>query len=228
MVSKYFIDEMDLKELHSQGHSNREIGKRIDVPHWKVARELKRHGLKTNALKERGNPPERVDDTHSKCNKCNAVTLNTDFPWVQGKADGRRLSYCKKCRKEQCRADLGKDPERYWKDKESRIRRNKRGYETVFSKGYLFSLWNEQKRKCFYTGVDLETQYGKGAIPQSPSVDRLDNNKGYIEGNLVICQHRINSMKKDATLEEMKEWMPKWYNMAITKLKTSFPEEYDI
>ena len=39
----------------------------------------------------------------------------------------------------------------------------------------------------------------------SPSLDRIDNNKGYIKGNVVVVSYRVNSIKKDASIEELKK-----------------------
>ena len=36
----------------------------------------------------------------------------------------------------------------------------------------------------------------------SPSFDRVDNNKGYIKGNVVIICNRCNSLKKDGTIAD--------------------------
>lgn len=37
----------------------------------------------------------------------------------------------------------------------------------------------------------------------SPSIDRIDNSKGYIPTNIVVISNRANLLKKDATLDEL-------------------------
>lgn len=44
---------------------------------------------------------------------------------------------------------------------------------------------------------------GKKASPCSPSIDRMDNNKGYISGNVKVISYRANALKNDATVDEM-------------------------
>ena len=43
------------------------------------------------------------------------------------------------------------------------------------------------------------------------SIDRVDVTKGYTIGNVVLTTNRINRVKSDLTLEELAEWVPKWY-----------------
>ena len=40
----------------------------------------------------------------------------------------------------------------------------------------------------------------------SPSIDRIDSNKGYIKGNVRIISLRANMMKNDANLQELEEF----------------------
>lgn len=43
------------------------------------------------------------------------------------------------------------------------------------------------------------------AHPTAPSVDRIDNNLGYIKGNVRVISVRANLLKKDGTLAEFKQ-----------------------
>lgn len=51
-----------------------------------------------------------------------------------------------------------------------------------------------EAKKCFYTGVLLtESQAGNG--PTDRTIERVDNEKGYIIGNVVACCHMANQLK---------------------------------
>ena len=44
-----------------------------------------------------------------------------------------------------------------------------------------------------------------GFVNDSPSIDRIDSTKGYIQGNVMIISWRANRIKADATLDELKK-----------------------
>jgi len=76
---------------------------------------------------------------------------------------------------------------------------------------YLMNLWNEQSGNCFYTKVPLDN-ISPGTtrkqltlcnrLMNSPSLDKLYPDKGYVIGNVVWCSYSINSMKWDRTIDE--------------------------
>lgn len=55
---------------------------------------------------------------------------------------------------------------------------------------------------CPVLGIKLETGDRK-KHENAPSIDRIDNSKGYIKENIMIVSTRANNLKKDATLEEL-------------------------
>lgn len=61
---------------------------------------------------------------------------------------------------------------------------------------------------CPVLGIKLELGAGKGkpglCLPMSPSVDRFDNTKGYVPGNVRVISWRANMLKRDATADEVR------------------------
>jgi hypothetical protein len=59
---------------------------------------------------------------------------------------------------------------------------------------------------CPVLGQPLLWNYSNdcGPKPFSPSLDRIDNSKGYVAGNVAIISFRANAIKNSASLEEVK------------------------
>lgn len=76
------------------------------------------------------------------------------------------------------------------------------------------SKWLGSTPNCPCCGVLFLTEYfalGK-PLPHSPTVERISPQKGYVEGNLALLCFRCNTLKRDATLEELEKvvaWMKK-------------------
>lgn len=57
---------------------------------------------------------------------------------------------------------------------------------------------------CPVLGIKI-FQSKKRLSPNSPTLDRLDSSKGYTPGNVRVISWRANSIKNDATLEEIEK-----------------------
>jgi predicted nucleic acid-binding Zn-ribbon protein len=58
---------------------------------------------------------------------------------------------------------------------------------------------------CKYLNIPLNVHSGSsGGKFDSPSLDRIDNSKGYIKDNIQVISHLANVMKASATKEQLK------------------------
>ena len=84
------------------------------------------------------------------------------------------------------------------------------------------TLVNSARRRAKKSGVDFDINYKDLPMPagcpvlgipfdstnittpNSPSIDRLDPNKGYVKGNVVIISHMANRIKSNATPNQIR------------------------
>jgi len=90
---------------------------------------------------------------------------------------------------------------------------------------YSFEINKEEfhniiKRKCFYCGSlpDNICKMKSGDCIYN-GLDRIDNNKGYIFGNVVACCYRCNVMKNTMNLSEFREHINKIIKNWIMRIK---------
>lgn len=118
--------------------------------------------------------------------------------------------------RERKRKEYEADPEKF-KKREIDKRNKPQGRE----KQMFYSARNRAKKKgleftlnledivipeiCPVFNVPFTPLYGKGAQPYSPSLDRIDNSKGYTQDNIAIISWRANSLKGDSNLFELKK-----------------------
>jgi hypothetical protein len=57
---------------------------------------------------------------------------------------------------------------------------------------------------CPVLEIKLERNYGGSANDNSPSLDKIIPYLGYVKGNIRVISHKANTMKNNATEEELK------------------------
>ena len=73
---------------------------------------------------------------------------------------------------------------------------------------------------CPILNIKLESHRGSsGGQPNSPALDRIDNNKGYVKGNIMVISNLANQMKASASKEELilfAKWVLSQYQEEVT------------
>lgn len=74
-----------------------------------------------------------------------------------------------------------------------------RGIVSDITLEYLINIFDKQKGKCYYSGVDMilkSVSYTKRAADHNVmSIDRIDPNRGYTKDNIVLCCNCVNMLK---------------------------------
>lgn len=110
----------------------------------------------------------------------------------------------------------GKIKERYRINTQSRLlsAAKRRAKE----KGLQFNIEIEDievPKFCPVLGIELCVGNGS-AQDNSPSLDRIIPGKGYVKGNVIVVSHKANTIKNNATVEEL-EMVLKFYKDLIMK-----------
>lgn len=66
--------------------------------------------------------------------------------------------------------------------------------------------------KCPLLGIKIELN-NKNLQDNSPSLDRIDNKKGYIKNNVWVISNKANRIKSDSTFEEFERVYKQWKNL---------------
>jgi hypothetical protein len=80
--------------------------------------------------------------------------------------------------------------------------------KSATDRGFRFNLTLKTIRillntkKCFFTGVVLNDIVQHDC---QRTFDRIDNNLGYIEGNVVVCSRKLNMKKGNLSILEIKQ-----------------------
>lgn len=112
------------------------------------------------------------------------------------------------------RADLRRKHQREtWTDAQH-VFENVKGRARYFKKEFLITLDDVVVPKyCPILQIPLFRTKGR-ATDNSPSLDRIDNSKGYIPGNVRVISNRANTCKTDLSLDAIK----RLYEYSIGKI----------
>lgn len=138
-----------------------------------------------------------VSDTHRECTSCGVVFEKTS-----------KMTLCKKCN---CNRVKSMTPS---------FKMHQRAKQRAKKSGIDFNIEVSDivvPDECPILGIKINVNSGKpGAYRNSPSLDRIDNNKGYIKGNIAVVSQLANAMKCHASKEELlafARWVNKEYGV---------------
>ena len=98
------------------------------------------------------------------------------------------------------------------------------GHESL-RRNFEAGMWRAAKRRARIKGLEFNIEVSDIIIPEvcpilevplvlgtkgnyeyTPSLDRIDNSKGYIKGNIMVISKKANSMKNSASLQELRNF----------------------
>lgn len=157
------------------------------------------------------------------CHKCSSDVLKTDWYYsVRG-----RDSMCKSCRKNYRKSEKREHTKKYvserkehYKQLNDKWRKNNPDYQKKWTKKcpesqLLRSAKHRAKQKdmeCTITQNDIhipkicpvfKVPFVKGT-EYAPSLDRIDNTKGYTPENIVVVSRKANVMKNNGSAQDLK------------------------
>ena len=125
-----------------------------------------------------------VTDTHRECTKCGTMFEITS-----------KMTLCKRCNSERVKSQT---PE--WK-------MHQRAKQRCKASGRRFAIEVSDvviPDYCPILGIAINVNSGKsGAYANSPSLDRIDNSRGYEPDNIQVISQKANAMKHCATNSEL-------------------------
>ncbi len=162
-----------------------------------------------------------VSMENKKCSKCGEVKEFSEFNKNKKKKDGLE-DYCRSCESVKGKIYYALNRDKILKKTKNYQQSNRSAcmYNTIRSrakkKGIEFDIEIEDisyPEFCPVLGLRLERNAGI-ANTNSPSVDRIDPTKGYVKGNIQVISNKANTMKSNATPEELlmfADWIYKTY-----------------
>lgn len=150
------------------------------------------------------------------CSKCKDSKSLSEFGKRSSNKDGYNY-YCKAC--ERATSQSYRDSHRDKANKSASDSRKRLPWHTRLFRGTrssaatrnlehtiteqdILDLWEHQSGRCYWLGIQMTEDYVGSRHPASPSLDRLDNSKGYTQDNVVLTSTFANLGRSNTTVED--------------------------
>ena len=209
-----------------QNLSLTKIGEKVNLDRHTVSKILTDYGLIVK-YKQTLDPNEGI--TGRTCTHCGEFKPFSEFHKMKSGKYGYR-AMCKECCKEKYESDGKRNEQRKLARREKRLNDEYRAQENLKNietrhlnkESLIKQLIRSAKQRaqnknldfniepsditlpetCPLLEIPLDSHYGS-AQDNSYSIDRIDSTKGYIKGNVWVISKRANTLKNNATLEEL-------------------------
>ena len=175
-----------------------------------VFQKTKRLGLLVNHNIQYDRP-ENIPNGHTWCYKCTQILPESYFyrKTREGKY-GKKSDMCRSCTRERARSAYSR---------QDYLESSRKSPEKV--------MFQNAKHRSKLKNIEFNITVDDIVIPDfcpileikiipysnsgnSASIDRIDNSKGYIKGNIQIISKRANMIKSDSTFEDIQK-LYNWY-----------------
>ena len=189
-------------ELHNEGLWSHAIARKLGMSYGTVQYILSRLQIEPNYKIYRA----KYVGNKIVCGTCHTPKTKREFYAKSG------YKRCRECLKQNHIYRLNSDIVWFFRERCTLLRKRAK---VEITPEFLVELFTKQEGKCFYTDAEMVCVAGKGKSMLAVSVDQIVPDKGYTEGNVVLCTLRANMVKQDLTLDELKAWLPGWHQRLV-------------
>ena len=90
-----------------------------------------------------------------------------------------------------------------WRFLGARDRAGKSGVPFSITLEDVIALWRNQNGLCALSGIPMTFELKKGRVPTNVSIDRIDGQYGYVNGNIRLVCNACNQIKSDMSEDKM-------------------------
>ena len=140
-----------------------------------------------------------------RCSMCKVRKPLLEFTKSKCRGDGLSC-YCQKCSRVKKNQSKSNNVHTYLVDiiRNAKSSGIKRGIsEFSIDVEYLVELYEKQKGLCSISGIKMTHISGMGKVATNISVDKIDNSKGYVKGNIQLLCLASNMLKLNMSAKEL-------------------------